>query len=74
MTEEITKIQELVNIRIEKLEKLREAGLDPYPHNYSSLFLRGLIYLIIYRISKIKNLIINIFLCFQRIYFKLMFI
>ena len=35
MTEEITKIQELVNIRIEKLEKLREAGLDPYPHNYS---------------------------------------
>ena len=35
MTEEITKIQELINIRIEKLAKLREAGLDPYPHNYS---------------------------------------
>ena len=35
MTEEITKIQELINIRIKKLVKLREAGLDPYPHNYS---------------------------------------
>ena len=33
MTEK-NKIEELINIRIEKLNKLREAGIDPYPHNF----------------------------------------
>ena len=34
MTEHITKIQKLINIRIEKLKKLREAGINPFPHNF----------------------------------------
>ena len=34
MTEDITKIQKLINIRIEKLKKLREAGINPFPHNF----------------------------------------
>ena len=30
------KIEKLINIRIEKLKKLREHGIDPYPHNYKT--------------------------------------
>ena len=35
MTEK-NKIEELINIRIEKLKKLRESGIDPYPHNFNT--------------------------------------
>ena len=33
---EKNKIEELINIRIEKLNKLREVGIDPYPHNFNT--------------------------------------
>lgn len=29
------KIDELIKIRIEKLQKLKDSGVDPYPHNYN---------------------------------------
>ena len=27
------KIDELINVRIDKLNKLKSAGIEPYPHN-----------------------------------------
>ena len=29
------KIDELIKIRIKKLQKLKDSGVDPYPHNYN---------------------------------------
>ena len=29
------KIDELIKIRKEKLQKLKDSGVDPYPHNYN---------------------------------------
>ena len=34
MTEEYKSLQQIINFRIEKLQKLREAGINPYPHHY----------------------------------------
>ena len=30
------KIDELIKIRKEKLQKLKDLGIDPYPHNFDS--------------------------------------
>ena len=34
MTEEHKSLQQIIDFRIEKLQKLREAGINPYPHHY----------------------------------------
>lgn len=35
MSEELTNLNQIINFRKEKLEKLREAGIEPYPHSFS---------------------------------------
>ena len=35
MSEEQRSLKDIINFRIEKLETLRESGLDPYPHNFT---------------------------------------
>ena len=30
------KIDELINVRIDKLNNLKNAGIEPYPHSYLS--------------------------------------
>ena len=32
--EEHKSLQQIIDFRIEKLQKLREAGINPYPHHY----------------------------------------
>ena len=34
MMEDHKSLQQIIDIRIQKLHKLREAGIDPYPHHY----------------------------------------
>ena len=34
MIEDHKSLQQIIDIRIQKLQKLREAGIDPYPHHY----------------------------------------
>ena len=34
MTEEHKSLQQIIEFRIEKLQKLREAGINPYPNHY----------------------------------------
>lgn len=35
MSEEQRSLKDIINFRMQKLEKLRESGLDPYPHNFT---------------------------------------
>jgi aspartyl-tRNA synthetase len=35
MSEEQRSLKDIINFRIQKLETLRESGLDPYPHNFT---------------------------------------
>jgi len=36
MTEEHGSLKQIINFRLEKLEKLRESGVNPYPYSYSA--------------------------------------
>jgi lysyl-tRNA synthetase class 2 len=36
MTEEHGSLKQIINFRLEKLEKLRESGINPYPYSYST--------------------------------------
>ena len=35
MSEEQRSLKDIINFRMQKLETLRESGLDPYPHNFT---------------------------------------
>jgi len=34
MSTEKQSLKEIINFRMQKLERLREAGVDPFPHNF----------------------------------------
>ena len=34
MSLEKQSLKEIINFRLQKLKKLRESGIDPYPHNF----------------------------------------
>ena len=34
MSLEKQSLKEIINFRLQKLNKLRESGIDPYPHNF----------------------------------------
>ncbi len=35
MTEEHSSLKQIIDFRLEKLKKLRESGINPYPYSYS---------------------------------------
>ncbi|GIS73765.1 MAG: hypothetical protein CM1200mP10_33420 [Candidatus Neomarinimicrobiota bacterium] len=35
MSEEQRSLKDIINFRMQKLETLRESGLDPYPHSFT---------------------------------------
>ena len=36
MSSEKQSLKEIINFRLQKLEKLRESGIDPFPHNFKT--------------------------------------
>ena len=36
MSSEKQSLKEIINFRLQKLEKLREYGIDPFPHNFKN--------------------------------------